>query len=134
MLRPYYSASNLFRVVRDEDGLQVDFMGGIHGVRSFEGVRDRAMRIDIGGASILVASCPTLSAASAPRISLATVQSSNCWREHLKKRPVRRRQLGAVERESQRNLLELIRRWQALRPEQRTHFLRKRVGPGRSTL
>jgi len=56
VLRPYYPASDLFRVVRDEDGLQVDFMGAIHGVRSFEGVRDRAARLVIGRTSILVAS------------------------------------------------------------------------------
>lgn len=55
ILRPYYPASDLYRVVRDEDGLQIDFMGTIHGLRSFEGVRDRAARIDIGGVPILVA-------------------------------------------------------------------------------
>jgi len=48
VLRPYYPVSSLFRVVRDDDGLQVDFMATIHGVRSFEGVRDRATLIDMG--------------------------------------------------------------------------------------
>ena len=56
ILRPYYPASDLYRVVRDDDGLQVDFMATIHGVRSFEGLRERASRVDIGGATILVAS------------------------------------------------------------------------------
>ena len=56
ILRPYYPASDLYRVVREDDGLQVDFMATIHGVRSFEGVRDRAMAIDIGGDTLLVAS------------------------------------------------------------------------------
>ena len=56
VLRPYYPASDLFRVVRDDDGLQVDFMATIHGVRSFEGLRDRATSIDIDGVAILVAS------------------------------------------------------------------------------
>lgn len=55
ILRPYYPASDLYRVVRDDDGLQVDFMVTIHGVRSFEGLRRRATRMEIGGASILVA-------------------------------------------------------------------------------
>lgn len=55
ILRPYYPASDLYRVVRDDDGLQVDFMVTIHGVRSFEGLRSRATRMEIGGASILVA-------------------------------------------------------------------------------
>ncbi len=56
VLRPYYPASGLFRVTRDDDGLQVDFMTSIHGVKSFEGVRDRATRMDIDGTAILVAS------------------------------------------------------------------------------
>ena len=46
-LRPYYPASDLYRIVRDDDGLQVDFMATIHGVRSFEGLRDRATSIEI---------------------------------------------------------------------------------------
>jgi hypothetical protein len=53
---PYYPASDLFRVVRDDDGLQVDFMGAIHGIRSFEGVRDRAAVVEISGVPLLVAS------------------------------------------------------------------------------
>ena len=56
ILRPYYPASDLYRIVRDDDGLQVDFMSTIHGIRSFAGVRDRATSIEIGGASVLVAS------------------------------------------------------------------------------
>jgi predicted nucleotidyltransferase len=56
ILRPYYPMSDLLRVVRDEDGLQVDFMGTIHGIRSFEGVRDRASVVEIDGIPIMVAS------------------------------------------------------------------------------
>jgi predicted nucleotidyltransferase len=55
ILRPYYPASDLYRQVRDEDGLQVDFMGTIHGVRSFAGVTDRASTIAIGGVELRVA-------------------------------------------------------------------------------
>jgi hypothetical protein len=33
ILRPYYPASDLFRSVRDEDGLPVDFIVTIHGIR-----------------------------------------------------------------------------------------------------
>jgi hypothetical protein len=46
----------LYRVVRDDDGLQVDFMGTVHGVRSFAGVRDRASIVTVGGVDLLVAS------------------------------------------------------------------------------
>jgi hypothetical protein len=52
----------------------------------------------------------------------------------MKKRTGRRAGLDAVARESRRNLVELIRRWQALPPSRRTQFLRKRVAPGRTAL
>ncbi|HSK10073.1 MAG TPA: nucleotidyltransferase [Vicinamibacterales bacterium] len=56
VLRPYYPVSDLFRVVRDEDGLQVDFMATVHGLRSYEGVRARATTVKIEGVAIAVAS------------------------------------------------------------------------------
>lgn len=56
IFRPYYPVSDLYRIVRDDDGLQADFMGTIHGIRSFEGLRDRATRVEVGAAAILVAS------------------------------------------------------------------------------
>jgi hypothetical protein len=43
------------RISRDDDGLQLDFMGEIHGVRSFEGLRKRAIQVPIGDRRILVA-------------------------------------------------------------------------------
>ena len=55
ILRPYYPTSDLFRLVRDDDGLQVDFMAAIHGVRSFESLRSRAWRLKLDGSAILVA-------------------------------------------------------------------------------
>jgi hypothetical protein len=55
VLRPYYPASDLFRVVRDDDGLQVDFMATVHGLKSYEGVRARAATVVIKGVSIRVA-------------------------------------------------------------------------------
>jgi predicted nucleotidyltransferase len=56
MLRPYYPAADLYRLTREDDGLQVDFMATVHGLRSFEGVRDRSRTVDLGGVSIRVAS------------------------------------------------------------------------------
>ena len=56
ILRPYYPASDLFRIVRDDDGLQLDFMVTIHGIRSYAGIRDRASLIDVGGTVLRVAS------------------------------------------------------------------------------
>lgn len=56
ILRPYYPASSLYRLVNDDIGLQLDFMPTIHGVRSFASLRARASRLDLDGASLLVAS------------------------------------------------------------------------------
>lgn len=55
LLRPYYPASDLYRLMRDDDSLQLDFMGSIHGVRSFESLRSRAKRVEFDGYDLLVA-------------------------------------------------------------------------------
>ena len=55
ILRPFYPSSDLFRLVRDEDSLQVDFMTTIHGVTSFASLRSRARPLDFSGHSLLVA-------------------------------------------------------------------------------
>ena len=55
ILQPFYPASGLYRLARDEDGLQLDFMTVIDGVSSFEGLRKRAARIRFGDAEIFVA-------------------------------------------------------------------------------
>ena len=53
---PYYPISGLYRLIRDDDSLQLDFMTTIHGVRSFNSLRSRAFLIDLGGdESILTA-------------------------------------------------------------------------------
>ena len=59
VLRPYYPAADLYRVVRG-DGLQLDFMATIHGIRSFEGLRDRAQTVVVEDTSIRVASLPDI--------------------------------------------------------------------------
>ncbi len=56
ILRPYYPVSKLYRVVDDAAGLQADFMPVIHGVRSFEGLRLRAVERVIDGQTLFVAS------------------------------------------------------------------------------
>ncbi len=55
ILRPYYPASELFRVVNDDIGLQADFMAKVDGVRSFEALRRRATRLALGDARLWVA-------------------------------------------------------------------------------
>jgi hypothetical protein len=56
ILRPYYPVSRLYRMTHDPSGLQADFMPIIHGVRSFEGLKTRAVTREIGGQAVLVAS------------------------------------------------------------------------------
>lgn len=41
-MRPFYSASALYPVVRDRDSLQLDFMTKIDGLRSHNSLRSRA--------------------------------------------------------------------------------------------
>jgi predicted nucleotidyltransferase len=84
VLRPYYPVSDLFRVVRDDDGLQLDFMATIHGVRSFAGLRARAKTMEIGGVPLPVASLDDIirskKAARRPR-DLAVLESLEKTRE-----------------------------------------------------
>lgn len=56
ILKPYYPVSDLYRVVNDEQGLQLDFMAKLHGIRSFEGLKSRAMSVEFGEHLLLVAS------------------------------------------------------------------------------
>jgi len=96
ILRPYYPVSDLYRVVRDDDGLQVDFMSTIHGVRSFAGLRDRATRLDLAGAQLLVASLDDIikskRAARRPRdlAVIDTLEAARGTQESKPKRPSRR--------------------------------------------
>jgi hypothetical protein len=55
ILRPYYPASDLYRVVNDDQGLQLDFMTRLHGIRSFEGLRSRSTVVKFGEHSLKVA-------------------------------------------------------------------------------
>jgi hypothetical protein len=55
VLRPYYPVSALYRVMNDDRGLQADFMPVIHGVKSFNSLRSRAIKIHLGGRDLWVA-------------------------------------------------------------------------------
>jgi len=56
--------SDLFRVVRDDDGLQLDFLATIHGVPSFASLKARAETIRVGNVTLMVAALATSSGAS----------------------------------------------------------------------
>ena len=60
VLRPYYPASQLYRVTRDRDGLQLDFMAKIDGIRSFESLRSRSSVVTFGTHALRVASLPDI--------------------------------------------------------------------------
>ena len=55
ILKPYYPVSDLFRVVNDEKGLQLDFMTKLHGIRSFEGLRSRSESVQFGEHELKIA-------------------------------------------------------------------------------
>lgn len=55
LLRPHYPVSGLYRLMRDDDGLQLDFMTVIHGVKSFAALRAQSHAENFGGHPLLVA-------------------------------------------------------------------------------
>src|SRR5262245_46416007 len=56
ILRPYYPVSELFRLQRERDGLQLDFMGRIDGAKSYESIRSAATTFEFNGHELLVSS------------------------------------------------------------------------------
>src|SRR3712207_5285672 len=56
VFRPYYPASGLYRMMNEDQGLQLDFMTRVDGIRSFEGLRARAEQVEFGQYKIIVAS------------------------------------------------------------------------------
>jgi predicted nucleotidyltransferase len=55
LFAPHYPVSSLYRVIRDDDQLQLDFMTQIHGVRSFNSLRSRATEVEIEGEKVTLA-------------------------------------------------------------------------------
>jgi hypothetical protein len=55
ILKPYYPVSDLFRVSNDDQGIQLDFMSRLHGIKSFEGLRSRSSSVQFGEHSLKVA-------------------------------------------------------------------------------
>jgi hypothetical protein len=53
--QPYYPSSDLYRLVEKKTGLQMDFMSGMHGVKSFESLKAGASEVYFGQARMLVA-------------------------------------------------------------------------------
>ena len=143
VLRPYYPPSELFRVVRDADGMQLDFMAEVDGVRSFEALKARASAVTFGQHVLLVASLRdsmrSKERAGRPQdlavLPVLRKHSMNAKRE----KPITgsrspKQRLSVLARETDRALVDQIRRLLALPPHERTNFLRVRLPGGGSAL
>jgi hypothetical protein len=53
----HYPASDLFRLTRDDDSLQIDFMATIHGITSYDSLKSRARFAEAAGEQILSQFC-----------------------------------------------------------------------------
>jgi predicted nucleotidyltransferase len=56
ILKPFHPRSDLYRVVNDDSGMQVDFMSVMHGIKSFESLRSDAVEVEFEGYKLKVAS------------------------------------------------------------------------------
>lgn len=54
--QPFPSLSSVYRILRQRPELQVDLTASIHGAKSFNSLRSRCTKIDLGARTILVAS------------------------------------------------------------------------------
>jgi hypothetical protein len=117
ILRSYYPFSGLYRIVRDEDGLQLDFMT-VDGIRSFERLRKRTRTVHLEDTEL----------APVPDSLKSTRAVGPFSRRPLAKNRVSRKvKLEALKKESELALRDQIRRLLALPPERRCNFLRKRI-------
>ena len=129
ILTPYYPVSGLYRISRDADGLQLDFMTVIDGIRSFEALRSRARVVQFGDARLHVAGLADIIKSKKAAGRPSDVAALPARRRRLPKpRITRKARLAALKKESDAALRDQIRRLLALPMERRTHFLRKRIG------
>jgi len=129
ILTPYYPVSGLYRISRDADGLQLDFMTVIDGIRSYEALRSRTRVVPFGSASLRVAGLADIIKSKKAAGRPSDLAALPDWRMRLpRQRITRKARLAALKKESDAALRDQIRRLLALPIERRTHFLRKRIG------
>src|SRR5216683_2100762 len=103
-------------------------MASIHGVRSFASLRSRARVVAFDGARLLVADLADVTRSREPRAARGIRRGLQYLRRpSMKKRVTRKAKLEALKKESDLALRDQIRRWLALPPDRRTHFLRRRL-------
>jgi hypothetical protein len=123
ILKPYYPVSGLFRLVRETDGLQLDFMMNNQGVGSYNSLRARAKAIPIDDEQFLVE--PLVGAVTGKRTIARQPTAKKDSKQPVKRR---KKNLEALKCKSDLGLRDQIRRLLAKPPEERTNFLRKRIG------
>jgi len=55
LFKPYYPISDLYRIMAEDQSLQVDFMATVHGLRSYNSVKSRAVALIVDDEQVLVA-------------------------------------------------------------------------------
>jgi len=55
LFKPYYPISDLYRIMAEDQSLQVDFMATVHGLRSYNSVKSRAVPLKVDDEQVLVA-------------------------------------------------------------------------------
>jgi hypothetical protein len=118
VFRPHYPVSGMYRVIRDEDSLQLRFLTQVRRGASFRDLLGRASKFDVCGESMIVASVADI---IADEQAMAESKPSG-------KKTKREQALEALKLESELALQDQIRRLLAKPPSERTHFLRKRIG------
>ncbi len=113
-------------------------MSRARGIRSFEGLRSRAESVVFGHYELLIAGPADIIISNAPPVEAAASPSWPSWRKPSMNRTASnqttRAQETALKRETDRALVEQIRRLLALPMNKRTHFLRVQHPSGGSHL
>ena len=129
ILTPYYPVSGLYRICRDADGLQLDFMTVIDGIRWFEALRGRARAVRFGNASLRSRTWLISSGARRRPPGPPTRRPCRRWRKLAEMSHHPKGRLAALKKESDAALRDQIRRLLGGCPSNAAaHFLRKRVG------
>ena len=123
VFRQFYPVSSLFRVMNDDHGLQVDFIP----VRSFNSVSISAGHLQLGRHSLLPPDLTDIIPRKRPSCPPTKRFAKNAGKK-------RKAALSALRKESDRALIDLIRRRLALPIEKRMNFLRVRIPGGGSHL